>query len=320
MLSVTKNIAGSVNRLLNRLEGTVSRDEHMRLARALAPTIQTLSSVDGVSVERLVNISIESPRDCFDSWSDKVEQRERPAIARWLTNLAQACANGCTRLESSEPFAQIDHAVLGCAVGDSLDAENVAAVVFGVAHGAADEDCKTLMQLKALFALHRYWVSMSAPVRAAIRTFFLARTPVQWVPPQRIQYGCSLALRGALFLTRLGDEDRAIESFTRDLAERIMRRIELKRAGAFSFHVPPQLADPRPLLEQQRLTYGLLEASFTFGDARFLNTALKANDLVHRSLARRFSAATADCSALSNVIFYCASVQAQEALLAELSR
>jgi len=105
-------------------------------------------------------------------------------------------------------------------------------------------------------------------------------------------------------------------AYTRTVLDRLIRHLEVKREDALGFAVGSLPEDALPSLERLRFTLALLAASRFFGDARYLNTALKANDWTLGVLkAEKPSAVTPGRSVL--LLHYLASLALQERAMKE---
>jgi hypothetical protein len=97
------------------------------------------------------------------------------------------------------------------------------------------------------------------------------------------------------------------------VCERLLRHLEVRGDQALEFRSTAREAW-QARLERIRFTHALLDASESFRDLRFLNTALKQNDRHHRELARAGSGVGRDLLG----VHYAASVARQESLLRRL--
>jgi hypothetical protein len=153
-------------------------------------------------------------------------------------------------------------------------------------------------------------------IAAALRSLADGLAADRWFLLKRgTLYGSANFLRA---LVAYADEAGAdLESYTRIVLDRLVRHLEIKRQDALGFAARSLPEDALPALERLRFTLALLTASRTFGDARYLNAALKANDRTFRLLAaHRPSAATAGRSVL--LLHYLASLMLQERTMGEL--
>jgi hypothetical protein len=131
-------------------------------------------------------------------------------------------------------------------------------------------------------------------------------------------YGTGDFLRSMLAILESapeGSETARIRSYSREVMERLTRHLEVKREDALSF-LPASLPDDSNLeLERVRFSLALIQASRIFDDPRFLNTALKTNDL-HMIRLRNASGSVPQIDALT--LHYLASLTAQEVRMAEV--
>ncbi len=107
--------------------------------------------------------------------------------------------------------------------------------------------------------------------------------PKDWYPSAGTLYGTSYVLRSFLALRNC---PRVFTDYARDVSERLLRHIEVRRRHALLFREDSVSADASYLLERIRFTLSILDAADLFCDARYLNVALKANDWHYRSVQR----------------------------------
>jgi len=121
-------------------------------------------------------------------------------------------------------------------------------------------------------------------------------------------YGSSFFLRSLLISKTEND------IYLKEVTERILRRMEIKREKIFNF-VSQDISKDDLILEQIRLILFVLEVSSKFKDLRFLNAALKANDRLE-SYFRRLKLSNKVCKKnIKNVILalhYLESINFQE--------
>lgn len=140
------------------------------------------------------------------------------------------------------------------------------------------------------------------------RRWFLARGPL---------YGSANLLRA---LIEVAAGDPAAAAYTRDVCDRLLRHVEVRRADCLRFRVESRPADACDALEKLRFTHALLDASACFGDPRYLNAALKANDWHCQGLSGRGLVGAASGrpeTAMLLRLFYVESVCRQEARMRE---
>jgi hypothetical protein len=132
-------------------------------------------------------------------------------------------------------------------------------------------------------------VADAAPVLQAHAS---ALEPRGWFLLKGTGYGAAHLLR-ALLRTVRASPDHPLASYTREVCDRLIRHVEVRRQQSLAFRSEalPLGADPR--VERSRFALALVEATETFGDLRYLNTALKLNDWQLRHQRRRVASATA---------------------------
>jgi len=92
-------------------------------------------------------------------------------------------------------------------------------------------------------------------------------------------FGSSFLLRSLLILVR---EEIGAEflDYTKDISELILRRLEIKKEGVLLMDTNIK-NEKSSILEHLRCIRAVLEVYIVFGDVRFLNAALKANDRIY---------------------------------------
>lgn len=96
-------------------------------------------------------------------------------------------------------------------------------------------------------------------------------------------YGTSYVLRSFLALR---DCSRVFADYARDVSERLLRNVEVRRHRALRFRTSTVPVDASYLLERIRFTLSILDAADLYCDVRYLNAALKANDWHYGSVRR----------------------------------
>lgn len=118
-----------------------------------------------------------------------------------------------------------------------------------------------------------------APVLAAWADALPARL---WFPKRGALFGTGRLLRALIAVADL--PDAATRDYTRDVCDRFLRHLEVRRVDYLPFRPHSLAAGDCPEEEKLLFTHALLDASERFGDLRCLNAALKANDWHHRAL------------------------------------
>ena len=97
------------------------------------------------------------------------------------------------------------------------------------------------------------------------------------LPHQKITSSIGVVYGSSFFLRSLLITETDNDIYLKEAAEKILRRMEVRREKVFNFGA--QYVNKNDLiLEQIRLILFVLEVSSKFKDLRFLNAALKAND------------------------------------------
>jgi hypothetical protein len=104
-----------------------------------------------------------------------------------------------------------------------------------------------------------------------------------WFPSTGAIYGTSYVLRSFLALR---DRPRVFADYARDVSERLLRHLEVRRHRALQFRTESVPVDASYLLERIRFTLSILDAADLYCDARYLNAVLKANDWHYGSVRR----------------------------------
>jgi hypothetical protein len=195
-------------------------------------------------------------------WEGPFESGEVAAAIHWIALLPDAVgvAPACPWLRSE----------CGPAVADAVpDPRRLARLDAALAAGAGVAEAAPVLQAHA-FALE----------------------PRGWFLLKGTGYGTAHLLR-ALLRTVRASPDHPLASYTREVCDRLIRHVEVRRLQSLAFRreALPVGADPRA--ERSRFALALVEATETFGDLRYLNTALKLNDWQLRHQRRRAASATA---------------------------
>jgi hypothetical protein len=156
--------------------------------------------------------------------------------------------------------------------------------------------------LVLLAGLRRGWISPAAAARAAAG-LAASLEPGRWFRRAGVLPGQACCLR-VLLAASPGEPGVA------DLAERLLRHVEVQRDGALALRGAGPGAGR---LEGLRFTHALLDAAETRWDLRFLNAALKRTDAHHRALASARGRSGAGGRLLG--LAYASAVARQEALL-----
>jgi hypothetical protein len=137
--------------------------------------------------------------------------------------------------------------------------------------------------------------------------------PARWFLKKGGVLGCGDLLRALLARTRDGAPGPE-DAYTRDVCDRLLRHLEVKRDDWLPFRAPL----PAAKAERERITFthALLDAFEIYEDARYLNAALKANEWHSARLASPTPNASADD--LMCALGYVASVARQEVAMAAL--
>lgn len=140
--------------------------------------------------------------------------------------------------------------------------------------------------------------------------------PRLWFLKRGALYGSADLLRA---LIRVAEApDAATLAYTRDVCERFLRHLEVRRDDYLPFREHSRPPDAYDELERLRFTAALLDASERFDDPRFLNAALKANDWHWRALrsaeGQRLTRAQPETARLAR-LHYAHEFERQEALL-----
>ena len=143
----------------------------------------------------------------------------------------------------------------------------------------------------------------------ALRTLASALAPGRWFPREGVVAGAANLLR-----TLVADGEGALGDYAAEVCERLLRHVEVQRERAL--RPRGEVAPDADRLEQTRFTLALLEAAERWRDLRFLNAALKRNDLHHGQWARRHARSRRDLLA---GLHWAAAVARQERLLGELA-
>ncbi len=118
---------------------------------------------------------------------------------------------------------------------------------------------------------------------------------------------------GHLLLALLRVVPGPLAPYTREVCDRLVRHVEIRRRGALAFR-PEGLPDgSAPAVERLRFAVALATAARCFGDLRYLNTALKLNDWHRRRLLPGRRSGTDSLAALHYVV----SIARQESALRE---
>jgi hypothetical protein len=153
---------------------------------------------------------------------------------------------------------------------------------------------------------------------ALLATLCANLEPRHWFLKRGALYGTADLLRALIGALRLGHI--GLEMYTRDVCDRLLRHLEVRRQKWLPFRSESRPADACEPLERVRFTLALLDAAAHFEDLRLLNAALKANDwhlqLLRSRGARRLEAAR-PVTAGSLQIHYLASLARQERMLQE---
>ena len=91
----------------------------------------------------------------------------------------------------------------------------------------------------------------------------------------------------------------------------------MRREDYLPFRIDARPEDACDELEKLRFTLALLEAAHLFGDARYLNAAMKANDWHSRGFERSANKPAGDSQLVA--VFYLASLSLQEQRLSEFA-
>jgi hypothetical protein len=143
----------------------------------------------------------------------------------------------------------------------------------------------------------------------ALAELAAARAPARWFPREGVFPGAANLLRAFV-----ADAEGASADYAAEVCERLLRHVEVQRELALRPAGP--VAPDAQRLEQVRFTLVLLEAAQRWRDLRFLNAALKRNDLHHRAWARRRTRSRYDLLA---GLHGAAALARQEALVRELA-
>ena len=142
--------------------------------------------------------------------------------------------------------------------------------------------------------------------------------PRHWFLKRGALYGSADLLRVLIAALRLGHT--GLEEYTRDVCDRLLRHLEVRRSEWLPFRGESQPADACEPLERVRFTLALLDAAEHFGDLRLLNASLKANDwhlqlLRSRSMGRLSAGRPANAAMLQ--LHYLHGLARQERMLQE---
>jgi hypothetical protein len=111
--------------------------------------------------------------------------------------------------------------------------------------------------------------------------------PRQWFIAKRgVIYGSSALLRALVAHAGAEDEGGSLRVYTREVLERLLRHVEVRRADALRL-AGGAPSDAVQAIERARFTIALLEGSRLEGDLRLLNAAMKRNDLQLTALTPR---------------------------------
>jgi len=272
--------------LLRRLERGVAAQDHLRLAarlagaaRAALPAGWDPAALPALEPGRLVAAAAEETSPC--------------ALALQRLALADAAASG--------PAAGAwDAALEAASAGSRLQARTAGAppafaaasvLVAGLRSGA---------------------LSPAAGCRIAAG-LLEGLEPKRWFARDGTAYGAANVLRA---LIALGADPAGHAEARREIGERLLRHVEVRRAAALRVRACDGVRPWQARLERLRFTLALLDAAQSTGDLRFLNAALKENDRQRRAHARLRPARRVEDALLG--LHYAASVTRQERLFGEL--
>jgi len=184
----------------------------------------------------------------------------------------------CARIEAEPPVADEEPAPAG---------DDAAPAGFDLAEGW-DEDGAAVAALAAAAArvherLRRGDLDPAAGDRL-LADVLPGLPPRLWFRQRGALFGTARLLR-ALLAVADASEART-RDYTRDVCDRLLRHLEVRRDGWLPFRPAGRPAGAWDELERLRFTHALLDACERFGDLRYLNAVLKANDWHHRSLRR----------------------------------
>ncbi len=144
--------------------------------------------------------------------------------------------------------------------------------------------------------------------------------PKDWFSSAGAFYGTSYVLRTFLALRNCPG---VFADYARDVSERLLRHVEVRRRRALRFRTESVPVDASYLLERIRFTLSILDAADLYCDARYLNAALKANDWHYGSVRRMKvpSKLTPERAVdLMTILHYIVSIANQERLWGKLPK
>ena len=144
---------------------------------------------------------------------------------------------------------------------------------------------------------------------ASVTERFPART---WFLKRGVLFGTAALLRALVAVA--GAPGAQTRDYTRDVCDRFLRHLEVRRDGWLPFRAAGRPADACEEIEKLAFTHALLDATETFQDFRYLNAALKAMDWHHLALSKGLSGASPEDVARVRRA-YASGFRRQEALL-----
>lgn len=307
---------GPLEVVLRRLEQSVTIDAHLELARRLAGRRRSASGDEpSGSVPALERLLIDHAT--FEAATALECDTARTALTPADVSTLRANVD---RLAGSPVAGLVD-------LSGAAGAAPTASLEVAARDSAWDEDpaAREAMRSAATAVLASLRLGSTTTSDAEVLLANLTNTPKPrvWFLKRGVVYGTGELLRSLLALLAR-KPDAALTDYTRDVCDRLIRHLEVRREDYLPFRPDSRPEGACDELEKLRFTLALLDASRLFGDSRYLNAAMKANDWHYRWLMKATeklspSAGTPTDDLELAATFYLMSLAQQEELVRELA-
>ncbi len=334
-------LGSSVEALIGRFEQGITIEKHIELVKhffydigKLEGWIENNSSAMAVALRAAISgiAKFCSPRllpqrTGIGTWDQRLSLRDvMDFTGLWS---AEACfrllrdIKGKGRFETSQEIQLIQLVCPGEGIGRNGDPPWLGSELKELSKGASwkgsDREIARSRVLLVLIFCGLRSGSIRVEDATAILSAVMESLPGRdWFSSTGTIYGTSYVLRSFL---ALGDCPRVFSDYARDVSERLLRHVEVRRRHALRFRKESVPVDASYLLERIRFTLSILDAADLYCDARYLNAALKANDW-HYGSVRRMKVPSKltpeNCVDLMIILHYIMSIANQERLWGKL--